>query len=217
MSGCSSCRRTAVADPALAAPGDRRPPIEAACACLRCPDGELIRLAAGSGRNLLVTDWASLSAAPLAASGFQHLVLVDPPSDAGQQRTALRCTGPGFAHRCWGPSAELAEMCWDAEWDLRGPLADIYRGLVAAELREEPLRSVLVGAARYGRTPEAAARAVRVLRELAIVSGCEGEDARSLCVVSSERTKLSASDAYVAYSEIHQEGLRYLQSRRAEP
>lgn len=202
---------------ALAAPGSIAGAIEPGCACLRCPDGELIGLAAGSDCNLLVTDWASLTTAPLAASDFQHLVLVDPPSDAGQERTVLRCTGPGFAHRCWGGSAELAEMCWDAEWDLRGPLADIYRGLAAAELREEPLRSVLVGAARYGRTPEAAARAVRVLRELAIVSGCEGEDARSLRVVSSEKTKLEASDAYVAYSEIHQEGLRYLQSRRAEP
>jgi hypothetical protein len=108
-------------------------------------------------------------------------------------------------------------MCWDAEWDLRGPLADVYRSLLAAELSDEPLRKALVGTARYGRSAEAAARSVRVLRELGIVSGCDDGDARSLRVVSSEKTKLELSAAFRAYSEIHQEGLRYLQSRRAEP
>jgi len=188
-----------------------------ACTCLRCPDGELTRLAAVEDCNLIVTDWQSLAASPLAAAGFHHLVLVDPPSGAERERAALRSSGTGFAHRCWGSSAELAEMCWDAEWDLRGPLADVYRALLAAELSDEPLHKALVGTARYGRSAEAAARSVRVLRELGIVSGCEDGDARSLRVVSSERTKLELSAAFRAYSEIHQEGLRYLQSRRAEP
>jgi single-stranded-DNA-specific exonuclease len=205
-------RRSALAEPGAVA-GASGP----ACTCLRCPDGELTRLAAAEDCKLIVTDWQSLAAAPLAAAGFQHLVLVDPPSGAGRERAALRSSGVGFAHRCWGSSAELAEMCWDAEWDLRGPLADIYRALLAAELSDEPLRKALVGTARYGRSAEAAARSVRVLRELGIVSGCDDGDVRSLRVVSSERTKLELSDAFRAYSEIHQEGLRYLQSRRAEP
>ncbi len=187
------------------------------CACLRCADGELVRLSADDGCNLFVTDWQSLAAAPSAAAGFQHLVLVDPPSGAEQERAVTTATGPGFVHRCWGPSAELAEMCWDAEWDLRGPLADVYRGLAKGEAQGEALRTVLVGAARYGRSAEAAARSVRVLRELGIVSGCDDEDARLLRVVSSERTKLELSEAFRAYSEAHQEGLKYLQSRRAEP
>ncbi len=204
-------RRSALADPgAIAGAGDP------ACSCLRCPDGELTRIAAAPGCNLLVTDWHSLAAAPHAAAGFQHLVLVDPPSGPGQRR-ALAGTGAGFAHRCWGRSAELAEMCWDAEWDLRGALADVYRALAGEELRDEALRSVLVGAARYGRSPEAAARSVRVLRELGIAAGCDDGDARLLRVVSSERTKLELSGAYRAYAAAHQEGLRFLQSQRAEP
>jgi single-stranded-DNA-specific exonuclease len=205
-------RRSALSEPGAVAGAS-----DPACTCLRCPDGELTRLAAGEDCNLIVTDWESLAAAPLAAAGFQHLVLVDPPSGADQERAALRSSGPGFAHRCWGSSAELAEMCWDAEWDLRGPLADIYRSLLAAELGDEQLRKALVGTARYGRSAAAAARSVRVLRELGIVSGGDDGDARSLRVVSSERTKLELSVAFRAYSEIHQEGLRYLQSRRAEP
>ena len=205
-------RRSALAEPGAVA-GAAGP----ACTCLRCPEGELTRLAAVEDCNLIVTDWQSLAAAPFAAAGFQHLVLVDPPSGAEWKRAALRSSGAGFAHRCWGLSAELAEMCWDAEWDLRGPLADVYRSLLAAELSDEPLHKALVGTARYGRSAEAAARSVRVLRELGIVSGCDDGDARSLRVVSSEKTKLELSAAFRAYSEIHQEGLRYLQSRRAEP
>lgn len=129
----------------------------------------------------------------------------------------MTATGPGFAHRCWGASAELAELCWDAEWDLQGPLADIYRALASTELAGDALRAALTGGARYGRTPEAAARSIRVLRELGIVDEGGDGDARSLRVVSSERTKLELSEAYRAYAAIHQEGLRYLQSRRAEP
>jgi len=201
---------------ALAAPGTIAGAAAPACACLRCPSDELTRLGADRVCDLLVTDWSALVAAPHAASGFEHLVLVDPPSHPDQERIAL-AAGAGFAHRSWGASGELAELCWDAEWDLRGALADIYRALAPAELAAEPLREALVGLARYGRSPEAAARSVRVLRELGIVQGCEDGDARSLRVLSSERTKLELSDAYRAYAAIHQEGLRYLQSRRAEP
>ncbi|MFN8112433.1 MAG: single-stranded-DNA-specific exonuclease RecJ [Solirubrobacterales bacterium] len=204
-------RRSALADP-----GAISGVTAAACSCLRCPEGELVRLAADDECNLLVTDWHSLAGAPGAAEAFQHLVIVDPPTDAGAD-AVLAATGSGFAHRCWGRSAELAEMCWDAEWDLRGPLADVYRGLAGGELGDDDLLALLVGTARYGRSPEAAARTVRVLRDLELVSGCDDGDARTLRVVSSEKTKLELSDAYRAYLETHQEGLKYLQSRRAEP
>jgi hypothetical protein len=204
-------RRSALADP-----GAISGVTIAACSCLRCAEGELTRLAADEGCNLLVTDWHSLAGAPGAAAGFQHLVIVDPATGAGGD-AVLAATGPGFVHRCWGSSAELAEMCWDAEWDLRGPLADVYRGLAADGLSDDDLLGLLVGTARYGRSPEAAARTVRVLRELELVSGCDDGAARALRVVSSEKTKLELSDAYRAYRETHQEGLKYLQSRRAEP
>jgi single-stranded-DNA-specific exonuclease len=202
---------------ALASPGTIAGAGEPACVCLRCPDDELTRLASEPDCDLLVTDWGALVAATHAAAGFRHLVLVDPPNHPDQERSVLTATGAGFAHACWGSTAELAELCWDGEWDLRGALADIYRALTPGELAEEELRTALIGGARYGRTPEAAARAVRVLRELGIVNGRDDGDARSLRVVSSERTKLELSEAYRAYAAIHQEGRKYLQSRRAEP
>ena len=126
-------------------------------------------------------------------------------------------TGGGFAHLCWGPAAELAELCWDAEWEPRAPLAEIYRGIAAAPARDDALRSLLTGSARYGRSPESAARAVAVLLELGIAAGATGEESRLLRVVSSEQTELERSGAYRAISTTHEEGRKYLQSRRAEP
>jgi hypothetical protein len=84
-------------------------------------------------------------------------------------------------------------------------------------VENEALRALLTGSARYGRSPEAAAHAVRVLGELGVVAVGEGDQSRLLSVVSSERTALERSSAYGAYCKTHQEGQKYLQSRRMEP
>jgi single-stranded-DNA-specific exonuclease len=186
----------------------------AANVCLRCSGGELASAAGDGSTTLLITDWSTLSAVPAAADRFRHIVLVDPPpSDA---LLAIAGAGEGYAHRAWGSSGDLAELCWEAEWGLRSGLADVYRGLVARELAGEEVRAALLGGGRFGRSPESAARCVRVLSELGIAKGGGSGDARWLRVVSSERTALERSSAWGAYSMIHQEGLRYLQSLRTE-
>lgn len=182
-----------------------------AAVCLRCPPEELSRAAAGDER-LLVTDWSSLATCPAAAAAFEHVVAVDPPATAAHEAAPLQ--GAGFLHRAWGPAEDLAERCWDAEWELRAPLAEIYRALAPERLTGEDLRRALIGPSRFGRTPEAAARCARVLGELGIAErGGEG-DARWIGVVSSERTELERSGAWRAFSRTHQEGRRYLQSLR---
>jgi single-stranded-DNA-specific exonuclease len=184
-----------------------------AAVCLRCPPPELQRAAEGEGR-LLVTDWRSLAAAPAAAAAFDHVVAVDPPATPLEAEAAL--AGAGFMHRAWGANEDLAERCWDAEWELRGPLAEVYRALAPARLSGEALRGGLVGPSRYGRTPETAARCVRVLGELRIAeTGLDG-DVRWVGVVSSKRTELERSGAWRAYSRTHQEGRRYLQKLRTQ-
>jgi len=208
---CDAARRGALA----AAIEPRGPESASAAICLRCAPDALRERAEDQGTSLLITDWESLTRSPGALAGFEHLVLIDPPPSERLERLAVVASGEGFAHLAWGPSAELAERCWSAEWDLRAGLADVYRGLVARELRDEDLREVLRGPGAYARTPEAAGRCVRVLSELGIARGGVSDGARWLRVVSSERTNLERSGAWRAYSTIHQEGLRYLQSRRA--
>jgi single-stranded-DNA-specific exonuclease len=189
------------------------PPVgTAATVCLRCPPPELMAAAAAPDHSLLLTDWSSLAACPEAAAEFAHVVAVDPPADPRQQAAALG--GTGFLHRAWGGREDLAERCWDAEWDLRGPLAEIYRSLAAERLSGEELRIALVGAGTYGRTPEAAARCARVLRELGLAECGSDGGLHWIGVVSSERTELERSGAWRAYSRTHEEGRRYLRTLR---
>ena len=187
-----------------------------ATACLRCCPESLLAISRDEEVSLLLTDFASLARCPSAAARFPHLVLVDPPASAAVDALALNGAGDGFSHLAWGPSPELAELCWGAEWDLRPALAEIYRGLAARELAGEELRRLLAGPGSFGRSPEAAARCVRVLGELGVARGGGTDGVRWLRVVSSERTNLERSSAWRSYSQAHQEGLRYLQSRRAE-
>ena len=187
-----------------------------AVACGRCERGayEAVRaIAAGAGIGLC--DWTVLRLDPTLAEPFGHIVLVDPPPSAELESLALR--GAGFVHRVWGAAEiELALRVYDAELNPHPGLAEIYRAL-----RDQPdqtaegnaLLAVLGGSGRFPRSPESAARCVRVLSELGVVGGLTAS-ARVLRVVSSEKTQLESSSAFRAYCERHKESTRFLQSMR---
>ena len=186
-----------------------------ATVCMRCEPGLLLARADDRACSLLLTDWATLAAAPEAAAAFDHAVAVDPPASPDQ--AALVRGGPGFLHEIWGSGEDLAEPCWDAEWALRAPLAEIYRALAPVGRAEGAVaRDLLAGPGRFPRTPEGAARCARILGEIGVAELGGGGDARWIGVVSSERTELERSGAWRACESIHLEGRRYLQSRRAE-
>jgi single-stranded-DNA-specific exonuclease len=195
----------------------------AGCAivCESCPEGSLAAAARGEGPPALVLcDWAALAADPGSVSAFDHVVAVDPPALASWWATATEVR-KGWVHRAWGPAGgpdRLAELCWDGEWELRPALASIYRGAAASgEVTAERLGELLRGGGRYPRSAPSAARCVRVLDGLGLAR-LEREGAvRVLRVVSSERTDLERSDAYRAFAARHEEGRRFLESRRAEP
>ena len=203
-------RRAALAD-FVDLGGGGRP----ATVCIRCSPAELRARAADPGCSLLLTDWSSLGAAPEVAAGFEHVVAVDPPSSPAL--AALALGGDGYLHEAWGPAEDIAEPCWDAEWSLRGALAEVYRALAAVERADGPAaREVLCGPGRYGRSAETAARCALILSEIGVAEIGGSEGARWIGVVSSERTELERSGAWRACASIHQEGRKYLQSRRTE-
>jgi hypothetical protein len=124
--------------------------------------------------------------------------------------------GPGYLHLAWGPAElQLTERLLAREWDLRAAIAEIWRGLAEAggEAEGEDLRSILEGASDFPRTPETAARCVRVLRELGLCEWPSDRAAATLRVLSSERTDLGRSRAYGACVARHQEAFRFLQAR----
>jgi single-stranded-DNA-specific exonuclease len=189
-------------------------------ACCRCGTGSLdvgLRTSAGTGAALVLVDWTVVAQRPAAPREFQHVVVIDPaPSEALESLAWADSPSHGFLHLAWGPpELQLTERLLGREWDLRAAIAEIWRALAetGGEAEGKILRAILEGASDYPRTPETAARCVRVLCELGLCEWPTDRGAAPLRVLSSERTDLGRSRAYGACLARHQEAIRFLQAR----
>jgi len=186
-------------------------------ACQRCSAAAVEALAARAEGGLALTDYATLESAPAAvAAGFEHVVLVDPPPSARDERRAARAAGPaapGFLHRLWGAAErEFSLTALDEQLASRGAIAAVFRALrEAGEASGEELRRALGGGGAHPLSPEAAARCLRVLAELGLVAGEPSAGNGVVGVVSSEGTDLERSAAYRSYRADHSEAQRYLE------
>jgi single-stranded-DNA-specific exonuclease len=179
-----------------------------------------------AGGGVALADWARIERDPKVPAAFQHVVLIDPPPLSALEAMVDRFQGDGFLHLAWGAAeVELSLRLWEAEWPSRPSLAALYRRLrdaagAGAALEGEGLRDALGGKGGLSRSPEAAARALRVLHEVGVVAwdpdgGAAGSGPLgTLGVVSSKGIELAQSQAFVAYRERHEEGRRYLSRRR---
>ncbi len=175
------------------------------------------RRAALAGDGVVLADPAALEVDPDLAAGFEHVVLVDPPPFAHLEELALRATpGGGYAHLAWGDAEHrFALAMLDEQLARRATLIALFRDLrEAGEVGGPELLSALKGSGQHPRSPETAARCLRVLLELGLAQGSTAGGAGSVGVVSSEKTDLERSAAYMAYGARHQEGQRYLERRK---
>ena len=172
----------------------------------------------------MLADWTSIARRPRAPLAFRHVVLVDPPPSEPLEELAWAAAGPAaigrgasaYIHLAWGPAeADLAERLIDWEWNLRAAIREIWRGLTATggEAGGSELRTLLAGESSYSRTPELAARCVRVLSELGLCEWRPTGVSSVLRVLSSERTDLGRSRAYADCVARHQEAIRFLRSK----
>jgi single-stranded-DNA-specific exonuclease len=185
-------------------------------ACCRCGKRSLEGvLAEPPAAGLVLADWTAIALRPEALSRFRQLVVVDPsPSEALE--SLARAGEGGYLHLAWGPAElELTERLLAREWKLRGAIGEIWRALGegGGEAEGGSLRNLLEGESAYPRTPEVAARCVRVLDELGLCHWRPGGVAAALRVLSSKRTDLRRSRAYVACLARHQEAIEFLRSR----
>ena len=184
-------------------------------ACCRCGAESLdATLREAPGAALALVDWTAIARRPDAVPLFSHVVVIDPPpSDALED---LAQAGRGYLHLAWGPGElELTERLLAREWELRVPIGEIWRALSegGGEAEGSDLRSLLQGESGFPRTPETAARCVRVLSELGLCEWRPDRGAPALRVLSSERTELGRSRAYADCLARHQEAIRFLRSR----
>ena len=195
--------------------------------CCRCgSEGLDAALTEAPTAGLVLADWTSIALRPRAPLAFRHVVLVDPPPSEALEALAWASAEPAFGgsarsyiHLVWGPAeTDLAERLFDWEWNLRLAIGEIWRGLAAVggEAQGLELRSVLAGELAYPRTAELAARCVRVLTELGLCEWLSTGGGPALRVLSSERTDLERSRAYVDCVARHQEAIRFLRSK-AQP
>jgi single-stranded-DNA-specific exonuclease len=174
---------------------------------------------AAEGPGLALADWGAVALDPGLAARFEHVVMVDPPPFPHLEARARR--GEGYLHLAWGDAeVELALRVHDAEWPLRQGLAASFRALREASAAGggaaggEALIRALAGDGRHPRTPEQAARRARVLDELGLLDWQGMGTSRTAGVVSSEGRDLERSGAFRAYRARHEEGKRFLNSKR---
>jgi len=197
---------------------------ELALASRRLPsatvDGAVGRVLAAA-HGIVLADWDALADRPALAADFAHVLAIDPPPSAHHEAaaTAARPGGQaGFFHLAWGPAeVALARRVQEGDWPSDAVLRAVFRVLRAASegdaVGAEKLRDALGGPGPFSRSPEAAARCLRVLFELGLVQETGTPGDRALRVVSSESTELDRSAAFVAYRARSEEGIRYLSRR----
>jgi hypothetical protein len=180
--------------------------------------------------GLALTDYAALEREGSGiAAAFEHVVLVDPPPSAPAEELASRpcpvdegddCSGEessaGYVHHLWGAAElEFAKAANAAEAPSRETIAAVFRRLRGAGDRGgATLRGALAGDGSHPLSPETAARCFRVLAELGLVAGEPGAGDGRVGVVSSEGTDLDRSAAFRAYTDLHSEASRFLESRK---
>jgi single-stranded-DNA-specific exonuclease len=196
---------------------------ELAIVSARGPDAAAAALGAARRQAergaVVLADWGALARAPELSARFEHLVVVDPAPFAHLDR--LAAAGEGYLHRLDGPAeVEFALRVHAEEWPSRALLAGLYRSLRErldgrVEIDAALACAVLSGEHRtHPRSPEVAARCTRVLAELDLVRWAASRRPCALGVVSSSRTDLERSKAFVAYRDRYEEGRRYLSEQR---
>lgn len=162
-----------------------------------------------------LASYADLEQDPWLAEGYEHLVGLDPPSS--ESLSGLLRAGCGFAHLAWGePELRFAEQMHELEYGLRTSLVALYRSLrLQRRVAGEELERLLRGDGPHGRPARLAARLIRVLAELELVS--LDRDLPALAIANESHTALERSTAYRVYAARYEDGRRFLNSLTPRP
>ena len=159
--------------------------------------------------------YAELERDPSPALAYPHVVALDPPAGPAGDRV-LRC-GEGIVSLAWGePELRFARRVHEHEYALREALVAVYRALRACERAAGPeLHRLLHGENPPGRSARLAGRLVRILSELELARLERGPPV--LAILGHAPTDLHRSAAFRFYSQVYEDGQRYLNSANHRP
>jgi single-stranded-DNA-specific exonuclease len=176
-----------------------------------CADAprRLTGLGSRTGGFALIS-YHALARDPRLSAPFEQLVALDPPASA-EGRAALG-GGSGFTHLAWGePELRFAQQMHELEYGLRGSLVALYRSLkLRGRTTGEELEHLLRGDGPHGRPARLAARLIKVLAELELVS--LDRNLPALELAGAAPTALERSPAYRVYAQRYEDGRRFLSS-----
>ncbi len=159
-----------------------------------------------------LTSYAALGRDASIVESYRHVVALDPPTSEAD--SGLLRAGCGFAHLAWGePELRFAEQMHELEYGLRTSLVALYRSLrLRRRCAGEELEHLLRGDGPHGRSAWLAARLIKVLAELELVS--LDRDLPALAIASESQTALERSAAYRVYAARYEDGRRFLSSQK---
>jgi hypothetical protein len=117
----------------------------------------------------------------------------------------------------WGePELRFAQQMHELEYGLRASLVALYRSLrLQRRVTGQELEHLLRGDGPHGRPARLAARLIRVLAELELVS--LDRDLPALAIAGDAPTALERSAAYRVYAQRYEDGRRFLNSANHLP
>ena len=157
----------------------------------------------------------ALARDPVVAQRFVHLVALDPPTSSAARD--ILAAGRGFAHLAWGePELRFAQQMHELEYGLRASLVAFYRALrLRGRVTGQELEHLLRGDGPHARPARLAARLVKVLAELELVS--LDRDLPALAIAGAAPTALERSPAFRVYAQLYEDGRRFLSSANHLP
>ena len=162
---------------------------------------------------LMVADFATATATPELTALFDHLVFVDPPYNQGVFDAIAGGAPQAFVHlfHC-ANEVQFTRKVLEHEYDLRTPLAKLYRHLKAEKSYplDNATERLLLAGGKYLRQPALVARCLQVLKELALIAVEDGAEGPILTLPAAERTELEQSPTFNRVQSFYRECLQYL-------
>lgn len=181
----------------------------------RCSDAyrqDKLALIDQSPPALALADFVTVLAHPELAAAFKHVVFVDPAPTAGTF-AAITAATDAWVHlfHC-RDEVKFTQKVIEHEFSLRPALTRIYKLLEGSTGRplDESAERLLLGGGKYLRQPALAARCLKVLEELELVSIDIDSEKPMLTMLKARPARLEDSPTYSRSQSFYEECLTFL-------